>query len=195
MKLDQIDKNKSFTRRLLHDFSGGLFALLQERPLESITIAQLCTRTNYPRSTFYNYFEDIYALMDYCWEAVGEQIRITEFQSIDHTERTLVLFNMVYDYMEENRAAIDRLLRYNPADGAMMRSLERYINRMIHQMVTECPFSYKYPVPYDVIARHYSNTVEMILSACFQDRSLTKEQALSYIDFLLGTLEKESTRK
>lgn len=195
MKLDQIDKSKSFTKRLLNDFSTGLFALLQEKKLESITIAELCDKTSYPRSTFYNYFEDIYALMDYCWESISEQIKINDFQSIAHDKRTLALFDMVYDYMEANRRPIDKLLKYNHADGAMLLSLGRYIKKTIYHIVTECPFSYKYPVPYDIIAQHYSNTVQMILSACFLDKSITKKEALDYLDFLLGTLEKESTRK
>lgn len=195
MKIDPNERNKSFSKRLLSDFSTGLFALLQERKLESVTIAQLCEKTCYPRSTFYNYFDDIYDLMDYCWESIGGQINLADFQSIDHNKRTLALFDMVYDYMEANRPAIDRLLKHNPVDGAMLLSLDRFIKKTIYHMVNECPFSYKYPVPYEIIAQHYSNTVQMILSACFLDKTITKDEALSYIDFLLGTLEKESTRK
>lgn len=195
MKIDLNDRNTSFAKRLLNDFSSGLIQLLQEKKLESITIAQLCEKTSYPRSTFYNYFEDIYDLMDYCWEAIGQRINISDYQNIEHDKRTLVLFDMVYDYMEANRASIDRLLKHNSIDGAMLQSLDRFIKKTIYNMVNECPFSYKYPVPYEIVAVHYSNTVQMILSACFLDKSITKDEAVSYIDFLLGTLEKESTRK
>lgn len=195
MKLDQIDKSRSFTKRLLHDFSAALFGLLQEKRLEDITIGELCDRTNYPRSTFYNYFEDIYALMDYCWETVCEEIGIADVQGIEHDKRTLTLFDRVYAYMEQNRSVIDRLLRHNPAGSAMMQSLDRFIRKIIYRMVTECPFSCKFPVPYELIAQHYSNTVQMILSACFLDRTITKKEATAYMDFLLGTLEKESTRR
>lgn len=195
MKLDQVDKTKSFTKRLLNDFSGALLSLLQEKKLESITIAELCAKTNYPRSTFYNYFEDIYALMDYCWEALGSRIKIDDFQSIDHSERTLALFSMAYDFMEENRSSIDKLLKNNRADGAMLRSFGRYIKQIIYRMVSECEFSYKYPVPNEIIAKHYSNTVQMILTSCFMDKTITKQEAITYLDFLLGTLEEASTRK
>lgn len=195
MKIDPNDKNKNFTKRLLNDFSTGLLQLLEKKRLESITIAQLCEKTNYPRSTFYNYFDDIYDLMDYCWEAISQQINIADFRDIEHNKRTLALFDMVYDYMEANRTSIDRMLKHNPIDGAMLLSMDRFIRRTIYYMVTECPFSYKYPVPYEIVAQHYSNTVQMILSACFLDKSIVREEAVSYMDFLLGTLEKESTRK
>lgn len=195
MKIDTKERNKNFTRRLLNDFSTGLLELLQERKLESITIAQLCEKTNYPRSTFYNYFDDIYDLMDYCWEAISSRLNIEDFLSIDHDKRTLVLFDRVYDYMEDNRTAMDRLIKHNPAGGAMLLSLDRYIRKTIYRIVKECPFSYIFPVPFEIVAQHYSNTVQMILSACFLDKSITKDEAVSYMDFLLGTLEKESTRK
>lgn len=195
MKINPNEKNKNFTKRLLNDFSTGLFDLLKEKKLESITIAQLCEKSSYPRSTFYNYFDDIYDLMDYCWESIVSQIKIDDFQDIEHDKRTLKLFDMLYDFMEENRSSIDKLLKYNPTDGAMLLSLDKFIRKTIYYMVTECKFSYKYPLPYELIAQHYSNTVQMILSACFLDKSITKEEALFYMDFLLGTLEKESTRK
>lgn len=195
MKLDQVDKSKSFTKRLLSDFTKALFELLQVKKLESVTVAELCAKASYPRSTFYNYFEDIYALMDYCWDSLGAQMGIEEFQGIDHDKRTLALFDMVYDFMEGKRSVIDRLLESNRADGAMLRSLDGYIRRTVYRMVSECEFSFKYPVPQEIIARHYSNTVQMILTACFMDKAITKQQATAYMDFLLGTLEKESTRK
>lgn len=97
--------------------------------------------------------------------------------------------------MEQNRGVIDRLSRHNPAGSAMMQSLDRFIRKIIYRMVTECPFSWKFPVPYELIAQHYSNTVQMLLSACFLDRTITKKEATAYMDFLLGTLEKESTRR
>lgn len=195
MKLDQVDKNRSFAKRLLNDFTAGLFDLLQKKRLENITIGELCDRTSYPRSTFYKYFEDIYALMDYCWKMLCEEIKISDFQDIEHDKRTLVLFDRVYDYMEQKRSAIDRLLKHNPAGGTMMQSLDSFIRKIVFRMVTECQFSYKFPVPYELIAQHYSNTVQMILSACFLDKAITKKEATAYMDFLLGTLEKESTRK
>ena len=195
MKLDQINRDRLFTKRLIGDFTGGLLGLLQKKPLEEITVGELCAQTNYPRSTFYNYFEDIYALMDCCWESISESMGVTDFQSIAHDKRTLLLFDRVYDYMDAHRSAIEKLLKHNAADGAMLQSLDRFIRRLIYRMVAECPLSYKYPVPYDLMARHYSNTVQMLLSACFLDRQITKAEAVSCMDFLLGTLEKESVRK
>ena len=195
MKLDEIDKSRSFSKRLLQDFTNATFSLLQKKKLESITIGELCEFTNYPRSTFYNYFEDIYALMDYCWQTVCDKMQLNNDKNTTHDKQTMILFDKTYDYMEKHRSVIDKLIKHNSKDGAMMQSLNRFIQNTIFQMITECPLSYKYPMPYDMIALHYSNTVRMLLSACFLDKKITKEQATAYLDFLLGTLEKESTRR
>ncbi|MCI1934806.1 MAG: TetR/AcrR family transcriptional regulator [Atopobiaceae bacterium] len=195
MKIDQINKNRGFTKRLLHDFTAALMELLQEKSLERITIAELCAKTSYPRSTFYNYFEDIYSLMDYCWESIGARIKIDKFQDIEHDKRTLALFEATYDYMDARRPVIDRLLRSNRVDGAMLRSLDAYIKKAVFTMVSSCEFSAQYPIPNEIMAQHYSNTVQMILSTCFLDKSITKQEALDDIEFLLGTLEKASVHK
>lgn len=195
MKLDHVDKSKRFAKRLLNDFSTALLELVQEKKLESITVAELCAKTSYPRSTFYNYFEDIYALMDYCWESISAQMRLDEFRSIDHSDRTLALFGRAYDYLEQHRSTVDKLLAHNRADGALALSLDRAIRKTISAMVNGCELTCKYPVPAEIMAQHYGNTVQMVLSACFRDKSIAKQEAMAYLDFLLGTLEKASTRE
>lgn len=77
----------------------------------------------------------------------------------------------------------------------MPQSLDRYIRKLVYRMVTECPLSYKFPLPNELVARHYSNTVQMIPSACLLNDQISKAGAASYIDYLPGTLEKENTHE
>lgn len=196
MKLDYINKKRNFSKRALSDFSKGLIELLREKKLEEIRIGELCEKCSYPRSTFYNYFEDVYVLMDYCWENVSTEVMEDDFLEIKHEERTLILFERVYAYMDSKRPQIEQMLKHNPEDGVMVQSLNHFLRKLIYQMIMDCPVSYKYPVPYEIIAEHYSNTVQLMLEACFiKGKQITKEDAIQYMDFLLGTLEKESTRK
>ena len=51
-------------------FSEKMLMLLADMSLEEISVQKMCDICNYPRSTFYNYFDDIYDLMDYCWTAI-----------------------------------------------------------------------------------------------------------------------------
>ena len=45
--------------------------------LEKISVQKICDICNYPRSTFYNYFED----MDYCWIAIMDDMNIEKFMN------------------------------------------------------------------------------------------------------------------
>ena len=51
-----------------------MFMLLSEKSFEEITVRQLCEAAQYPRATFYNYFDDKYDLLGYCWQTLAEQV-------------------------------------------------------------------------------------------------------------------------
>ncbi|ETJ34337.1 hypothetical protein Q604_UNBC11238G0001, partial [human gut metagenome] len=38
------------------------------------TINELCEKANYPRATFYNYFDDINDLLNYCWPRIARAV-------------------------------------------------------------------------------------------------------------------------
>ena len=194
MRENRKDADGNFTKRVTRDFTRTLFELLQEKSLENISTTELCRRCNYPRSTFYNYFEDIYAVVDTCWDVVAAEAELDRFQEIPHEDRTAVLFTMLYTYAESNMDTLKKLLRHNRPDGAMFRSLNIYMRKTIADMIEQCPSLDSYPIPLAIVAEHYGNTVWMLLEKCFieQDR-LNRETAAQCLEYLLGTLEKENT--
>lgn len=66
MKQDLGQRRTKFAERALGDFSQALIDALQEQRIESIRVSDLCEMAGYPRSTFYNYLEDLYGLLAYC---------------------------------------------------------------------------------------------------------------------------------
>ena len=70
MKVDLSGKTGRLARQTLADFSEKMLMLLADMSLEEISVQKMCDICNYPRSTFYNYFDDIYDLMDYCRTAI-----------------------------------------------------------------------------------------------------------------------------
>ena len=158
----------NFAKRVTGDFTGTLIELLQEKSLESISATELCKRCNYPRSTFYNHFEDIYAVMDACWEIAMKQAELDRFQEIPNQDRTTVLFTMLYSYANRNESTLRRLLRHNRPDGAMCRSLNTYMRKSIADMMAQC---------------------------FIRQNGLDEQTALQCLDYLLGTLEKENANR
>ena len=56
----KYDLTKPLTRgakRTLDAFRREMFSLLSEKPFEEITVGELCENAQYPRATFYNYFD------------------------------------------------------------------------------------------------------------------------------------------
>lgn len=187
MKYDLNKKPTRFAQRTLEAFSYGLFDLLAHKPIEEITVNALCEKTNYPRATFYNYFDDIYDLLNYCWKRMSDDIVISDHASLKDEERTAVLFERCYDYFQQYEKEIRQIMHHNPTDGRFVESMRHYIKQQIYQIIVHTPCSEKYNIPYELIAEHYSNTIQLMLEWCFlKDEQMTKDEALRILKSLLG---------
>ena len=192
MKYDLTKKTNRFAERTLKDFSETLFSLVEKKKFEDITVNELCNACNYPRATFYNYFQDIYDLLDYCWENMSKEIKIQDYKSITPEERTQVLFERLYTFFEKKKDTVDRIMSNNEIDGAMAESLKRFMLLKIREILSSCGCVKNKNMPLEMITMHYSNTLQMVLEFCFLRKdSISKEEARISIDYLLGTLEKK----
>ena len=91
MKFDINKKPSRFVERAFSDFHRTLFELMKEKSLESITVQELCEVSNYPRATFYNYFDDIYDLLSYSWIRIGKMIKLDDFEEMPDEDRSCSL--------------------------------------------------------------------------------------------------------
>ena len=104
MKFKLSDKASRFAKRALADFSERMIVMLLGMPLEEISVQKICDVCSYPRSTFYNYFDDIYDLMDYCW------IVIEKYLNVKGEQNTEQIFSLLYGYLDQYRPHIYRIL-------------------------------------------------------------------------------------
>ena len=192
MKYDLTKKTNRFAERTLKDFSETLFSLLEKKKFEDITVNELCNACNYPRAIFYNYFQDIYDLLDYCWGNMSMEINIEDYKSIEPDERTQVLFERLYEFFEKKKDIVNNIMLHNEIDGAMAESLKRFMLLKIREILSSCGCVKNKNMPLEMITMHYSNTLQMVLEFCFLRKdSISKEEARISIDYLLGTLEKK----
>ncbi len=192
MKYDLSKKTNRFAERTLKDFSETLFSLLEKKKFEDITVNELCSVCNYPRATFYNYFQDIYDLLDYCWGNMSIEINIEDYKSIEPDERTQVLFERLYEFFEKRKDIVNRIMLHNEIDGAMAESLKRFMLLRIREILSSCGCVKNQNMPLEMITMHYSNTLQMVLEFCFLRKdSISKEEAIISINYLLGILEKK----
>ncbi|MCI2788736.1 TetR/AcrR family transcriptional regulator [Staphylococcus warneri] len=99
MKYDTNKKMTKFAERTLKEFAKILFWTLKTKPLEKITINELCEKANYPRATFYNYIDDINDLLNYCWQRIASDMVVDNYDSLTPEKRPYILFERCYDYL------------------------------------------------------------------------------------------------
>lgn len=196
MKISKDKRNTNTAKRTISAFSNALLSLLQRYSFEQITITMLCEESTYPRSTFYNYFEDIYDLTDCIMEKLCEEINLEGFRSIDHKVRSLTLFEMSYDILSNYNEEIKKIIKKNDCNGLFMQRVRNFMRKTISNIVVNSECIELFQVSNEIMQQHYSNTIWLVLEQCFlATNPITKEEAIKTLDFLLGTLERDAVRR
>ena len=117
---------------------NALFELLQDRPLNRVSVAALCKRANLNRSTFYANYADIYALADSIRDKLQKSLsELYQCQTIQNSNRHdyRKLFEHIYENQTSYRLyfqlgyANQDSLRNHPYDTALAEQL--FQNRFI----------------------------------------------------------------
>ena len=173
-----------------------MMVMLADMSLEEISVQKICDICNYPRSTFYNYFDDIYDLMDYCWIAIMKDMDIEKYMNVHGEQNTEQLFLLLYEYLEHYRLQIHKILLKNGLEGRCIASFRTFMRKQIGKVISICPGTKDFPVREDVMVDYYAATIEMLLEKCFfAKEQLNKEEALQAVCFLIGSVEKEAHRR
>lgn len=187
MKFDLNNKTNRFAQRTLLAFSSSLMELLETKEFEKITVGEICEACNYPRATFYNYFDDSYDLLNYCWISMLQEIKVNDYPDMVPEERVYIIFERIYDYFDFYRERLQKIMKYNPLDGTLVMSCNLFIKQQTSRIMMDCPYGNVHPVPHQLMAEHYSNTLQLVLEWCFLRRNtVSKEDALKYLHYLLG---------
>ena len=74
------NRRVKYTKMVLRQ---SLLELLEEQPIEKITVADLCARADLNRTTFYNYYDSPRALLTQIEQELFEKIRETTAKNMD----------------------------------------------------------------------------------------------------------------
>lgn len=100
--------------------------LLNQKPLDRITVKDIVSECNVSRNTFYYYYQDIYALLEQVLLDETEQALQVDFTDSNWPEGVIRSAHFAL----RNRRAIYHIFR---SDGR--RFLERYLNRVVGEVV------------------------------------------------------------
>lgn len=189
MKYDLSKKQTKGAKRTLESFSTAMFTLLTKKSFEKININELCEITSIPRATFYNYFDDKFDLMSYCWYTLAHKIHIEDYKSIAPEQRTYILFNGICDLLLTNKLVIKKILRNNPKNSLLLYHFHSYFYEKANEIFQDSPNINMYNMPYEIISHHYCNTILLIFEwAFFENNNISKDEAYEYLKHLLGLL-------
>ena len=186
----KYDLSKPLTRgakRTLDALSGEMFSLLSEKSFEEISVGELCERAQYPRATFYNYFDDKYDLLNYCWLSLAEEIGLSDYHHAAENEMLYLFFDRIYTFTKQNSECISRVLSHSSEVGYMFSSFRSFLNSQMRRIFKDCPDALQKDIPNELLADHYSNTLFLVWQwAAMKDKTCDKEQAIRYLQRLLS---------
>lgn len=175
-------------KRTLNAFSKALADMISHQSFESVTVNALCEQADYPRSTFYNYFEDKFDLLNDCFSQIVDEIRLTELTSVDDGQLLLTSFDRLYDLMSQHIEYIRKVLVHN-SDGYLQTSFTNYARRMAQDLLVG-KLNISQEIPDALVVDHCLSTVLMVLDWVFIKRNIVdKNQAQQYLVRLYGKPE------
>ncbi len=68
------DRRTQYTKSVIRQ---ALFDLMQEKPINKITVTDICKLADINRSTFYSYYEDVYSLLSSIQTELFENVVVT----------------------------------------------------------------------------------------------------------------------
>lgn len=189
MKYDVSRPMTRGAKRTLTAFSDEMLLFLTQKPFEEITVGELCEGAQYPRATFYNYFDDKYDLLEYCWQTLAAQIGLAEYHHAPENEMLYLYFDRIYDFTRENRSTVSQILFHNPENGYMVSSFRSFLNGQMREIFRKCTDAAEKEIPKDLLADHYSNTLFLVWQwSALKDVACTKEMGRKYLRMLLSNI-------
>ncbi|MCD7982347.1 MAG: TetR family transcriptional regulator C-terminal domain-containing protein [Clostridiales bacterium] len=105
------DRRTKYTKSVIRQ---ALFELMKDRPINKITVTDICKTADINRSTFYSYYEDVYALL--------ASIQNDLFEDVVFTLSTENWFEDLLKLVDENKDLCQVLLGPH-GDASFIRQL------------------------------------------------------------------------
>lgn len=174
-----MKKQPEITDKTRQTFINVFCDLYSQKPIEKISIQEIANKSGYNRSTFYQYFTDIYELLNYVEEkvmkSINEEMARRELsthsfqdalQCLENTEDILVLKALLGDYGSVH--FVERLKREIPFE------------RLIADFTTHDNLA-----PY-LVEFYISTLISLFRLWIRNGKDLSSEELVKLIDSLFG---------
>ena len=127
MPSGRLDRRVKYTKMML---KNSIVELLGEKPIEKVTVKEICERADVNRGTFYSHYSDQFdlynsivdELLNGIFERLGDILRAGQ-------QSMLKSVTLVYDYIKENSKLVEILL-----DGRIKYGIDTRINEIVESI-------------------------------------------------------------
>lgn len=128
------------TKQLVQD---SLIELLNDKPIEKISISELCQLADINRTTFYNHYGSQYDVLQEVGESIADNIVNSATQESGKTSLPLESqVSLICHYLQEHPLEANILLRHFNADDMVIRDM--LLKRMSGEQIQYPAFADKY---------------------------------------------------
>ncbi|MGP4072063.1 TetR/AcrR family transcriptional regulator [Piscibacillus sp. B03] len=125
---EKLDRRKKYTRKVLKE---SLISLLNDKPISSVTVKEICELADINRSTFYTHYSDQYDLLAKMEEEVAEDlVQYLNSYSLKTEEESLKMTQKLIEYIADNKYMFEILLHDN-ADPMFEKKMINIAKRFI----------------------------------------------------------------
>ena len=75
----------------------------EHRPLEKITVREICQQAGVHRSTFYAHYQDVYDLVDRVEKSMSQELTATFFRKLDENASARDCFTEIFAFIRDHR--------------------------------------------------------------------------------------------
>ena len=96
------DQRSRLTKKLIED---AFIDILASKPINNVSVKEVCEKAQINRSTFYSYYEDIYALYDSIKDIIRENIQ-AYLESYGKLDKNYNFYNEIFRFFIENKKVV-----------------------------------------------------------------------------------------
>ena len=190
MKYDFSKKMTIGASRTLLTLQQAMLALLCNKSFEEIAVGELCEKAMLPRATFYNYFEDKYDLLEYCFMTVREKLDNGCEDAGTCVNRMNVLMENCFDFLDQNFETVKEVLQNNRPNQYLINQMRFYLMSNMSEAFMSNPDSHRFKVPQEMAANLYSQVILIILEWRYLDKKeCSKKQAKEYLKQMVSGID------
>lgn len=164
--------------------------LLEETPIEAITVSDLCDEAMIRRATFYKHFKDKYDFLDFCLQK--KQAKLQEDFSAEGChplDGYMTAVQGMLHYLRENQSLIERCGKQSEFDTLMSlfaRQLSRNLTSREAQLMAQ---GKRFGAPPEIMANYFTGALLGVARWWLMEetQSVTEEALLGYLRQMAAT--------